>query len=407
MSVSPLKKSFPSSRDDLPDVVLRPGREKTILRGHPWVFSNALAEEPEIPPGQLVRVLDAQGRVLGTGTHNHRSGIRIRLYRFGEGPVDVDFLAEQVARAVGFRQDLYPDNFRVGRLIFGESDGLPGFVLDRYNEVYCLQVSTRGAEMLKPLLLEALDRHLNVSYLIERSDLPERTKEGAPPWKGVLRGKPNLPTVVRFPGGMRLEADPLNGQKTGLYLDQADNWERVARYAANRHVLNCFSYTGAFGIAAARRGATSVLHMDTSRRALEAAERNVRLNATETTHEYLHEDVIDAMRRFKREERGFGLVVLDPPPLAKRSRDLKGALRMQQMLHQAALDVLEPGGLLATFSCSGAVTPAILQGNLQKAAVLGGKNLQLLDILGAASDHPLTLHFPEARYLTGLIARRW
>lgn len=389
----------------LPIVTLKPGKEASLYRRHPWLFSGALATEPTVRHGGLVSVVAANGHVFGIGAHNAHSQIRVRMYRFGDGAVDRDWLADRLRRALQLRDELFGAGWTVGRLLFGESDGLPGFVVDRYEDTLSVQISTAGAEALREEFLAALDEVLPLPHLVERSDVGERAKEGLDERKVVLRGDGNRTFPVSFPSGLRLEVNPFAGQKTGMYLDQVQNWERVARFAAGRSVLDCHSYTGGFGLSAGLRGAASVEFVDSSKRAIEAVGRNIALNGLSIPHTLHHAEVTPFLLEAKAAGKRWGLIVLDPPPLAKKQKDLKDSQKVLASMVRAGLDCLEPGGLLAMFTCSGAITPEVLHGQVLTGALRSGLEVQFLEELGASPDHPVTSAFPESRYLNGYLLR--
>lgn len=357
-----------------------------------------------MPLGQLVCVLDQGGEAVGVGSWNPRSQIRVRLYRQDDGPLDENFLEDRIRQALALREAV-GINSEARRIVFGESDRLPGFVLDQYGDCLALQVSTAGAETLREPFIAAATTVLAPQRIFERSDVGERAKEGLQERKGPILGETPPSMDVSVGGELRLHVDVAKGQKTGLFLDQAANWGAVAIHAKGRKVLDLHCYTGAFGIAAAQAGAEAVTIVDSSKRAIEAARANYTLNGVAEPPEALHGDASEVMGELLREGRAFGLVILDPPPLARQAKNLSQAKNLMRKLHAQALDLLEDGGVLATFTCSQACGEDDLRETLLQVA---SPRCRLLwrGRLGASLDHPVVSHFPEAEYLRGLLVTK-
>jgi 23S rRNA (cytosine1962-C5)-methyltransferase len=396
-------------------VTLRPGRDKPVRQRHPWVFSGAIAGVAGDPaPGALVDVTAADGSWLGRGTLNPASQIVVRLLSWDESEViDTPFWRRRLARAISARGDTGPET--AVRLVNAESDGLPGLVVDRYGPWLVAQALTLGIAARLPALAALLAELAPAGLLgiYERSDVDVRSREGLPPATGPLWGAepPERLTIAeRGPGSttLRCLADLRRGHKTGLYLDQAANRRAVGAACAGRSVLNLFSYTGGFGLHAWAGGARSVMHVDTSAAALVVARENTALNGFAVADEdFVTGDGWSVLRRLRAAGRRFEAIVLDPPKLAHKQGDVDRAARAYKDANLVALQLLAPGGVLATFSCSGLVSADLFQKIVFGAAVDAGRDVQILAHLGQAPDHPVLLTFPEGTYLKGLLCRAW
>jgi 23S rRNA (cytosine1962-C5)-methyltransferase len=390
-------------------VILKPGREKSLLRRHPWVFSGAVERVEGSPgPGDTVSVEAADGSFLGWGAFSPRSRIRVRIWSFvREERIDAGFFHRRLSAALVLRRDLVPaEETDALRLVHGESDGLPGVVVDRYGDTLVLQLNSCGAEAWRETLAEQLAALTAAARVFERSDGEARTLEGLEPRVGPLRGsEPPQPVSIRE-HGLAYRVDVRYGHKTGFYLDQRTNRARVARYAAGRRVLNGFCYTGAFTVAALAAGAGTVLSVDSSAPALEAARDHVVLNGLDPARcEWWDADMFQALRRLRDEGRRFDLIVLDPPKFAPTAAQAPQAARGYKDLNWLAFRLLAPGGLLATFSCSGGVDEALFQKIVAGAALDAGVEACIAERYGAGPDHPVALNFPEGAYLKGLLCR--
>ncbi len=389
------------------EVRLKPGRERVVHNRHPWLFSNAIAEATG-KPGEVVAVRAASGELVAWGYFNPASQIRVRLLRWGQEPPDDAWWQAQIERSVGLRAPLLERGYtNAVRLINAESDGLPGLVVDRYDEWLVLQALTRGIEERKEELAAMLLDATGARGIWERSDEPVRKLEGLAQHAGLLAGEPPPDTIEIVENTVRFEVEVKTGHKTGFYLDQRDNRALVGAYAAGKRVLNCFAYTGGFSLYSIFGGATHVTSVDSSLPALELAERNFRLNGLDPdAHEWIAGDVFDLLRHFEREGQTFDLIVLDPPKFAHSQRDVDSACRGYKDINLHAFRLLSPGGLLFTFSCSGLVSPDLFQKVLFGAALDAGVEAQILRPLWQAEDHPVRLAFPEGAYLKGLMVRR-
>lgn len=391
-------------------VILHPGKDKPVRQRHPWIFSGAIARvDGRVEPGDIVEVADATGRWLARGYFNPRSQIAVRLLSWEqERPLDADFWRGRIAAAaagrgalgLGCETDAY-------RLVYAESDGLPGLIVDRYGDWLAVQFLTLGVDARRDLLLDLLEAQFRPAGIVERSDAAVRRQEGLPLRSGPARGQPPPAELVITEHGHRFPADLLGGQKTGFYVDQRENRRIVAAHAAGRRVLNAFSFTGAFGVYALAAGATHVTNVDSAYDALVGAETALRLNGFDPDRqaESICGDVFQVLRAMRDEGRQFDLVILDPPKFARSKAELEGATRGYKDINLLGLKLLAPGGLLATFSCSGLVTPDLFQKIVFGASVDAGRDAQIIAKLSQGPDHPILLSFPEGEYLKGLLCR--
>lgn len=393
------------------DITLHPHRDFSVLHRHPWVFSGAIARIDGAPePGEPVRVLSAEGEVLGIGAFSPSSQIRVRMWAFGDKQaVDEAFVRDRVARAVGGRVSfIAEDQTNAYRLVNAEADGVPGLIADRYGDWIVCQFTAAGAERWKREIVSALQTFSPCRGVYERSDVDVREHEGLPPLTGVLAGEPPPERIEIVEHGCRYLVDVRAGHKTGFYLDQRDSREAVKRYANGCDVLNAFSYTGGFGIAAVAAGAASVIHVDLSEPSLELAKSNTALNTCHVDESaFIQGNVFEVLRKFRDEGRSFDLVVLDPPKFAESKGSLMKAARGYKDINLLGIKLLRPGGLLATFSCSGLMTPDLFHKVVSDAAVDAKRDIQVIKRLQQAEDHPEGLCFPEGLYLKGLLCRAW
>lgn len=403
---------------------LKPGREKSVLNHHPWLFSGAIARV-EAEDGGEVDVFGADGRWLARGYYNPRSQIQIRLLTWErDTALDAGFWRSRMVRAVEGRRRLPEWNSSAARLINAEADGLPGLVADLYvdpdrrDAVLVVQALTLGIEarreklydLLAPVVTpEALPQlgHWERLSVFERSDADARRLEGLESRVGPVSGEGVAsPTIVE--DGLAFEVEVQSGHKTGLYLDQSRNRARVARYCCGAEVLNAFAYTGGFGVHALRAGAASVTDVDTSSAALAAGRRNVARNGLSVERrEEVEDDVFQVLRHYRDAGRQFDAVVLDPPKFAQNTRQIQTACRGYKDINMLGMSLLRPGGILATFSCSGLVSADLFQKVVFGASVDAGREAQILEPLAQAPDHPVLLTFPESQYLKGLLCRVW
>lgn len=390
-----------------PILTLARGKEANVIHRHPWIFSGAIAGKPDaLHDGAIVRVADERGRTLGTGTYSRRSSIAVRVFEFAEAELDRAWFARRFAEADARRQLLGfgPNTHTTGyRVVFGEADGLPGIVVDRYGSVLTVQLSTAGAEMLRETIVNALAEVFPGAVIVERSDMPSRRDEGLEPRNETVRGE--LAEPVPFTEyGLRFLADPLTGQKTGFYLDQKDLRVAVRGLAADRKVLNLFSYTGAAGVAALAGGASHVLNVDSSASALERCREHAALNGfAPEIMESAESDVFQFLST-ERPER-YGMVLLDPPAIIKSLKDAEEGRKAYHFLNRAALRLVEDGGIFVTSSCSHHLPEEDLAFTLRRASVQAGVHLDVLAAVRQAADHPFSVYFPESSYLKSFVCR--
>ncbi len=390
----------------MPFVHLKPGREKPLLRRHPWVFSGAIAHVDGNPePGSTVELLDSKGNFLARGAYSPHSQIRARVWTFDPSEtIDADFFRRRIRGAIQSRNSWHVTHDTDSlRLIYAESDHLPGLIVDCYVDTLVIQFLTAGAEHWKETIADILLEETGLSTIYERSDADVRELEGLPPLSGSLRGNP--PKILTInEHGMQFSVDLESGHKTGFYLDQRENRQRVRKLAAERDMLDCFCYTGGFTVNALAGGAKSVLSVDSSAEALALCRENVALNNLPLDHhEILDGDVFQVLRKFRDEGRSFDLIVLDPPKFAPTAAQAEKAARGYKDINLLAFKLLRPGGLLVTFSCSGGVDAALFQKIIAAAALDAGVDAQVIAHLSQGPDHPVAFNFPEGAYLKGLV----
>lgn len=394
----------------LATVVLKKRRALPFFSHHPWVFAGAIEREEGAPqPGDEVRVVSHEGRFIGRGLYNPASQIRVRLYGWEEHrPLDRDFWAERIDQALAWRERLFRDRpeSRACRLIFSEGDHLSGLTVDRYGEWLLVQWTSRALAMRQELFLEVLTHRLRPRGLWLRTERGIGESEGLHVADGLLWGEAPPRPLFIAENGLRIGVDVLEGHKTGFYFDQRDNRRALAGYAAGQKVLDAFCYTGGFGLAAAKLGeAAHVTGVDSSAPAIDTARANADLNEIGERCTFVRSDVVPYLEAAAREGERFGLVILDPPKMARTRSGLERAAKGYLRLNRLALEVLEPGGILATCSCSGLVDREMFLDILARAALESGTSLQILEVRGQASDHPVSVHCRESAYLKCVIAR--
>ena len=391
-----------------PGIILKVGREKSLIRRHPWVFSGAIERIEGAPTsGDTIPVRDAAGNFLAWAAYNAVSQINARVWSWREEEkIDSEFFRRRIAGALAARRELKLAGKGSGmRLIHAESEGLPGLVVDRYGDVLVMQIGSAGAERWRNTLADILHELCNPVCIYERSDADSRGLEGLEVRNGVLRG--TLPQRIEvIEHDLRFTVDVAAGQKTGFYLDQRDNRALTETLAAGRDVLNCFCYTGGFSLYALRGGAKSVLSIDASGDALRIAEGNLARNGLDATRaEWTEADVFQALRKLRDQGRSFDLIILDPPKFAPTAAFAEKAARGYKDINLLGLKLLRPGGLLATYSCSSGISEDLFQKIIAGAALDAGVDAQIIHYLHASADHPVLLSFPEGAYLKGLVLR--
>ncbi|MBM4228920.1 MAG: class I SAM-dependent rRNA methyltransferase [Gammaproteobacteria bacterium] len=387
--------------------MLKPGREKAVLRRHPWIFSGAVSRVEGGPAsGDCVCVQSADGRFLAWGAYSAASQIVARLWSFEESrPLDETLVQQLVMRAVAARHRHFPQAQAL-RLINAESDGLPGVVCDRYGEQLVLQLTSAGAVALREVLVQALAEATGCEAVHERSDGEVMALEGLETRNGTLRGPPPTVPLTITESDLRFEVNVGEGQKTGFFLDQRDNRALVRHYSHNAEVLDCFCYTGGFTLNALAGGAHGVTAIDASEQALALAQTQVGLNGMNAERvDFIEDDVFKRLRKLRDQARAFDLIVLDPPKFAPTAAMAERAARGYKDINLLALKLLKPGGLLFTFSCSGGISRDLFQKIIAGAASDAGLPAQIVKGLGPAADHPVALAFPEGDYLKGLLVQ--
>lgn len=387
---------------------LREGKERSLRRRHPWIFDSAVARGGA-DMGETVRVESAQGEFLAWAAFSPNSRIRARAWSFDEAQrIDAAFLSSLVQRAVRARQRMYIQSDSM-RLVHGEADGLPGLIVDRYGDTLVAQFLSAGVEHFKEELAQALLAETGLHKLYERSDSSFRAVEGLPEVTGWLRGEGPLELVLRE-HSWQLALNIAEGHKTGFYLDQRDSRKKFAEAAGRLHfqrVLNCYCYTGGFTVAALMAGAAHVTSIDSSAVALDKARANLLLNRIDPARaDFLDADVNASLRLFHKEGRSFDAIVLDPPKFAPTAAHAERAARAYKDINRLAFKLLEPGGLLFTYSCSGGIAPELFHKIVASAGTDAGVDGFILERLGGAPDHPMTICFPEGEYLKGLAVMR-
>lgn len=384
---------------------LREGKERSLMRRHPWIFDGAIAKGTG-DAGETVRVESDAGQFLGWAAFSPSSKIRARVWNFDENQrIDASFFVARIASAVKARAlfDIKSDGLR---LIHGESDGLPGLVVDRYADTLVAQFSSCGTERWKSVIVEALLAETGLTRLYERSDASVRALEGLPEATGWLAGSGDTDITISE-HDWKLSLDVAEGHKTGFYLDQRDSRQKFASYTRrlkSQRVLNCYAYTGGFTVAALAGGAQHVTSIDSSGPAIERAKANVALNgfdASRTT--MLDADVNASLRQFRAEGKTFDAIVLDPPKFAPTVAHAERAARAYKDINRLALHILEPGGVLFTYSCSGGINADLFHKIVASAGIDAQVDAYISERMGGAPDHPMTVTFPEGEYLKGLI----
>jgi len=409
------------------EVYLKPGREKSLLRRHPWVFSGAIARlKGELDLGDTVQVFDAQGNFLALGAFSPHSQIQVRIWSWeSEEVVGPEFFRNRLSRALALRRDLGLLSPSLGdralqgghegraqietdacRLVHAESDGLPGLVVDRYGDTLVMQCLSAGAERWRDVLAEVLLDLTQAKCIFERSDVDVRALEGLPARVGCLYGAQPLSPLSIQEGGLKFWVDVQAGHKTGFYLDQRANRSYIRRLAQGREVLDCFSYTGGFALSALAGGATSVMAVEASAEALALGRQNLVLNGFSPEDvEWNEGDVFQVLRQLRDRARRFDLIILDPPKFAATAAQAQRAARGYKDINLLAFKLLRPGGYLVTFSCSGGVSEDLFQKIVAGAALDAGVEARIVARLHQDSDHPVALNFPEGAYLKGLVIK--
>jgi 23S rRNA (cytosine1962-C5)-methyltransferase len=390
-------------------VYLKPGRDKSVRRRHPWIFSGAIARmDGPAESGETVEIYSADGEALGKAAFSPHSSIRARMWTWdGEQEVDRAFLKSRLERAVRFRSDLVaPDETNAFRLVHAESDGIPGLIVDQYAEQLVIQVLSAGTEYWKNILIEELISVTGLSKVYERSDVEVRRLEGLEVRTETILGETPQDDLLIEENGLQFYVNVIQGQKTGFYLDQRQNRSRLRDFSAGKSVLNCFCYTGAFTVYALSGGAREVLSIDSSKDALQIGKKNTALNTLgETGATWLEGDVFKELRKLRDSRHSFDIIILDPPKFAPTAAQAERAARGYKDINLLAFKLLRPGGMLFTFSCSGGISADLFQKIVAGAALDAGVNANIVHYLQQGPDHPVSLAFPEGTYLKGLVCK--
>lgn len=393
----------------MPTLQLKKGREKPVLRRHPWIFSGAVQRLLGDPaPGATVDVVSHDETWLARAAYSPHSQIRARIWTWSpDEQVDEPFLYNRVQRAVLSREDLRSDpGVTAYREIYAESDGVPGLICDRYADLRVVQFLSVGVEFWRETILDALEDVDPSRSLYERSDLEVRGLEGLQPRSGPLRGAMPANPLTIEENGFRYLVDYKAGQKTGFYLDLRDSRARLRRWIGRGSVLNAFAYTGAFSVIALARGAREVVSVDSSRASLELARKNIVLNGLQEAHcRWVAEDVFSELRACRDRGDVFDTVILDPPKFAATRGQVDRAARAYKDINLLGMKLLRPGGILATFSCSSGVGPELFQKIVADAALDAEVDARVMAWFGQPSDHPVALNYPEGRYLKGMVVQ--
>lgn len=392
-------------------LVLKKGREKSLLRRHPWIFSGAIQHiEGQPGIGDSVQVVSSKGDALGVAAYSPHSSIRARMWEFGEITENdlKDIISKKMRIAIINRE---PSNHHLlsgnaYRLIHAESDGLPGLIVDRYDDWLVVQLLSTGAEKWKTLFIDELLQITGLETIFERSDVDVRKLEGLTERSGVIRGSEPADEIEIIENDLKYLVDIKQGHKTGFYLDQRENRKAVQKYVAGKKVLNCFSYTGGFTVSCLAAGAEKVTSIDSSMEALELGKRNLALNGLSSEKaEWICADVFKELRSMRDRRETFDVIILDPPKFAPTAAQVRSAARGYKDINLLAFKLLNSGGILVTFSCSGGVSRDLFQKIVADAALDAGVNAQILEYLSQAPDHPIALNFPEGEYLKGLVCK--
>ena len=392
----------------LPIIKLKKNRESSLLRRHPWIFSGGIEREaPGLSSGDVVQVVDSKNQFIGVGAYSPTSQIRVRIFSFEDEPINSDFFTKRLERALAKRTILLSNPLRNAcRLVYGESDHIPGLVVDQYDEFLVCQFLFAGLESWKQDIVSALAKLTGCKGIYERSDVNSRAKEGLEQTTGVLWGEQPPATIQINENGMLFNVDVVEGQKTGFFLDQVHNRHYLRDHCNGKNVLNCFSYTGGFSIAALMSGAKHVTSIDSSAGAMALLETNLSLNGVDgNSHTGITSNVFHVLRDFQAEGKRFDVIVLDPPKFAENKNQVMKAARAYKDLSLQACKVLNPGGLLLTYSCSGAIDMNLFQKITSDALLDAGRQGEVVRYLHQGEDHPIALEFPESQYLKGIACR--
>lgn len=386
---------------DAAHVILKPGKDKPVRNRHHWIFSGAVAQLPEFNDGDCLEVISSEGSLLGWGYFNRRAKIIGRMLSFDKTPPK-EAIRAHLQAAIRLRERLFAGSTtNAYRLVNGEGDLLPGLIVDKYNEILVVQISTLGMQLQRSYLVELLVSLLSPKCIFEKSQLAARKEEGLAEVQGVLHGDVPLHHVEVLENGLRFNVDILTGQKTGFFLDHREMRQHVRTLSANKRILNCFSYTGGFSIYASAGGAASVDSVDISKNAIQLAEENMLLNGfSSSKHRFIDADVFQFLREYPLD---YDLVILDPPAFAKKQKDIVAACRGYKDINRVAMQKMPKQSLLLTSSCSYHVDEELFQTIVFQAAVDAGRTVKIIGRHRMAADHPINVCHPESDYLKSLL----
>lgn len=385
---------------------LKRNEERRLLAGHLWIYSNEIdtVKSPlkNFQPGDLVEVISAQGKKLGISYLNPKTLLAARFLTKKHNAIDLDFFLERIGNALKFRELCFSKPYY--RLVFGESDYLPGLVVDRFNDILVVQITTWGMERLQDKIIAALVKLLNPTTILLRNDTPIRELEGLKLYTATAHGaSKNIASLIE--NDVKFKAPILEGQKTGWFYDQRQNRLASSKYVSGKRVLDLYSYIGSFGIEAAVFGASEVCCIDSSAKAIALAKENAELNGVSTKVHCLENDAEKAMSQFKQNREYFDVIALDPPALIKKSKDIVAGSKFYQRLQELALQLLTKSGILVTTSCSMHLNRDAFLSIIRKASLSVDRKVSILEELHQAQDHPIHLAIPETNYLKGFIIR--
>ncbi|MGR5292580.1 class I SAM-dependent methyltransferase [Vibrio alginolyticus] len=391
-------------------IYLVKGREKSVKRKHPWIFSRGINKvEGEPALGETVDVFTHDGKWLAKAAYSLASQIRARIWSFEKEEIDTAFFVKRLKDAQLLREDIIERDGLTGyRLIAAESDGLPGVTIDRYQNFFVCQLLSAGAEHNKQAIVDALVECFPDCNVYERSDVAVRKKEGLKEITGVLHGEEPPQSVVIEENGVKISVDIVGGHKTGFYLDQRDSRQQAMKYMKGKEVLNCFSYTGGFGLYALKGDAKRVINADVSQPALDTAKFNAELNEFDISKKravFLNADVFKLLREYRDQGTQFDVVIMDPPKFAESKAQLNGACRGYKDINMLAMQILKPGGTLLTYSCSGLMDQVLFQKIIADAAVDANRQVKFVERFEQAADHPTDTAYPEGFYLKGFACK--
>ncbi|OEE36104.1 23S rRNA methyltransferase [Vibrio genomosp. F10 str. ZF-129] len=393
-----------------PAIYLVKGRDKSLRRKHPWVFSRGIHRvEGEPQSGETVDVYANNGQWLAKAAYSPTSQIRARVWSFEKRDIDKAFFVEKIRQAQLLRDDIIDRDGLTGyRLIAAESDSLPGITIDRFQNYLVCQLLSAGAEYNKSTLVDALVECFPDCNIYERSDVAVRKKEGLPETVGVLHGDTPPESVIIEENGVKISVDIINGHKTGFYLDQRDSRQQSMKYVKDKDVLNCFSYTGGFGLYALKGGAKRVINADVSQPALDTAKYNAEINEFDISKKravFLNADVFKLLREYRDQGTQFDVVVMDPPKFVSSKNNLTSGANGYKDINMLAMQILKPGGTLLTYSCSGLMSADLFQKVIADAALDAGRSVKFVERFEQAADHLIDTAYPEGFYLKGFACK--